>query len=142
MNRNWLRAVAAVCVGAAVFLAAALGGLPGIVLALAGIAAVVMAAMFLAERVALRALRARAVSEVEYPELYRVVREICKAALLPVPRVYVSPAPQPNSFAIGRDRRISCWPAGCAARMAAAGCWPGSPCWCSGRWRRCCCSCR
>ena len=46
MNLNWLRAVAvaAVCVGAAVFLAAALGGLPGIVLALAGIAAVVMAA--------------------------------------------------------------------------------------------------
>lgn len=107
MNRNWLRAVAvaAVCVGAAVFLAAALGGLPGIVLALAAITGVVMAAMFLAERVALRALRARAVSEVEYPELYRVVREISKAALLPVPRVYVSPAPQPNSFAIGRSRR-------------------------------------
>ena len=107
MNRNWLRAVAvaAVCVGAAVFLAAALGGLPGMVLALAAIAAVVMAAMFLAERVALRALRARAVSEVEYPELYRVVREISRAALLPVPRVYVSPAPQPNSFAIGRSRR-------------------------------------
>jgi hypothetical protein len=48
-------AVAAVCVGAAVFLGAALGVLPGIVLALAAIAAVVMAAMFLAERVALRA---------------------------------------------------------------------------------------
>ncbi len=45
MNRNWLRAVAvaAVCVGAAVFLAAALGGLPGIVLALAAITGVVMA---------------------------------------------------------------------------------------------------
>jgi heat shock protein HtpX len=95
VNRNWLRAVAvaAVCVGAAVFLAAALGGLAGIVLTLAAIAALVMAAMFLAERVALRALRARAASEVEYPALYRVVREISQAALLPVPRVYVSPAP-------------------------------------------------
>jgi hypothetical protein len=51
VNRSWLRAVAvavaAVCVGAAVFLAAALGGLPAIVLALAALAAVVMAAMFL-----------------------------------------------------------------------------------------------
>lgn len=56
-------------------------------------------------RIVLRAMRARPVSEVEYPGLYRLAAEISKAARLPVPRIYVSPAMQPNSFAIGLSRR-------------------------------------
>lgn len=107
VNRNWLRAVAvaAVSVGATVFLGAVLGGPAGIAGAVAGIVAVLAAAMFLSGRVALSAMRALPVSEVEYPQLYRAVREVSKAARLPVPRIYVSPALQPNSFAIGRSRR-------------------------------------
>jgi heat shock protein HtpX len=64
-------------------------------------------ALFLADRMALSAMRARPVGEVEYPELYRVVREVSRAARLPVPRVHVSPALQPNSFTIGRNRRTA-----------------------------------
>lgn len=56
-------------------------------------------------RITLRALRARSVSEVEYPGLYRLAAEVSKAARLPVPRLYVSPAMQPNSLAIGLSRR-------------------------------------
>ena len=107
MNRNWLRsvAVATVAVAAAIFLGAVAGGVAGIAMAMSAIAAVVLLAMFLAGRVALSAFQAQPVSEVEYPELYRVVREISKAARLPVPRICVSPALQPNSFAAGRSRR-------------------------------------
>ena len=73
--------------------------------------AVVLAALLVAfvfagcERMALSAMLARPVSEVEHPELYRLVRELSKDGRLPVPRLYLSPAGQPNSFAVGRGPR-------------------------------------
>jgi heat shock protein HtpX len=57
------------------------------------------------ERMALSAMLARPVSEVEHPGLYRLVRELSKDGRLPVPRLYLSPAEQPNSFAVGRGPR-------------------------------------
>jgi heat shock protein HtpX len=76
--------------------------------AVAGIAvAVVLTSVGYAcgDRLALSAMLARPVSEVEQPELYRLVRELCKAGRLPVPRLFVSPAEQPNSFTVGRGPR-------------------------------------
>jgi heat shock protein HtpX len=58
-------------------------------------------------RLALSAMLARPVSEVEHPELYRLVRELSTAGRLPVPRLYVSPAEQPNSFTVGRGPRTA-----------------------------------
>ena len=52
-------------------------------------------------------MAARPVSEVEHPELYRLVRELSKGGRLPVPRLYLSPAEQPNSFAVGRNPRTA-----------------------------------
>jgi heat shock protein HtpX len=60
---------------------------------------------FHAERKVLAALRARPVSEVERPELYRLVRELSRAARLPVPQMYVSPAAQPNVLTVGYSAR-------------------------------------
>jgi heat shock protein HtpX len=57
------------------------------------------------ERTVLSALRARPVSEVENPALYTLVRELCRDARLPVPRLYLSPAPQPNVLTIGCNSR-------------------------------------
>ena len=57
------------------------------------------------ERAVLTAVRARPVSEVERPELYRLVRELCRDARLPVPRLYLSPAMQPNIFTVGCNPR-------------------------------------
>jgi Zn-dependent protease with chaperone function len=107
VNRNWLRTVAVVVIpaGAAVSAAALLDGPAGAALAVVAAGSVVTLALFMADRVALSALRARPVGEVEYPHLYRAVRELSQAARLPVPRIYVSPALPPNSFAIGRSRR-------------------------------------
>jgi heat shock protein HtpX len=70
------------------------------------IAAVLVAAVFACcNRLALSAMLARPVSEVEHPELYRLVRELSKAGRLPVPRLYLSPAEQPNSFTVGYGPR-------------------------------------
>ncbi len=88
---------------ALVGVAAAGGG--GAVVAIV-IAVLLVAAVFVwCDRMALSAMLARPVSEVEHPELYRLVRELSKAGRLPVPRLYLSPAEQPNSFAVGRGPR-------------------------------------
>jgi heat shock protein HtpX len=109
VHPSWRRAavLAAVSVALIVLAGAVAAGVTGIAAAAAILAAVAGTASYFSERIALSAMRARAVSEVEYPKLYRAVREVSKSARLPVPRIYVSPAMQPNSFATGRSRRTA-----------------------------------
>ena len=60
---------------------------------------------FHSERAVLTALGARQVSEVERPELHRLVRELARSARLPMPRIFVSPAAQPNILTVGYGPR-------------------------------------
>jgi heat shock protein HtpX len=55
------------------------------------------------DKLAIKASRARPVSEQEAPELYRIVRDLTMRANMPMPRLFVTPSPQPNAFATGRN---------------------------------------
>jgi heat shock protein HtpX len=59
------------------------------------------------DKIALRMSRARPLSEEEAPRLHQIVRELAHSAGIPMPRLYMIPANQPNAFATGRSPKHS-----------------------------------
>jgi heat shock protein HtpX len=55
------------------------------------------------DKIALKMSRAQPLSEEEAPRLHQIVRELAFSAGIPMPRLYMIPADQPNAFATGRS---------------------------------------
>jgi heat shock protein HtpX len=79
-----------------------LGGQAALLPALVIGAALNFFAFFFSDKIALATMRARQISRPEDPMLWDTVQELTERAGLPMPRVYISPAPAPNAFATGR----------------------------------------
>jgi heat shock protein HtpX len=80
-----------------------IGGNQGAVIALA-IALVFNFAMYwYSDKIAIATTRSKPATEAEFPELYRIVRELAQSKNMPMPRIYVSDMMQPNAFATGRN---------------------------------------
>jgi len=81
----------------------AAGGRNGMLAALVFALLMNLCSYWFSDKIVLSLYRAREVSEAEAPELYGIVRKLCAAAGLPLPRVYIIPADAPNAFATGRN---------------------------------------
>jgi heat shock protein HtpX len=55
------------------------------------------------DKLAIKSAGAHEVSQAEAPRLYAIVADLTQRADLPMPRIYISPAQQPNAFATGRN---------------------------------------
>jgi heat shock protein HtpX len=80
-----------------------LGGTQGAVVALLIALAFNFAMYWWSGSIAIATTRSKPVTEQEYPDLYRIVRELANADRLPMPQVYVPDMAQPNAFATGRN---------------------------------------
>jgi len=58
---------------------------------------------YFSDSITLAISRAREVDRQSAPELYRIVENLCIAAGLPTPKIYIIDDPAPNAFATGRD---------------------------------------
>ncbi|HLD20245.1 MAG TPA: M48 family metallopeptidase [Patescibacteria group bacterium] len=60
---------------------------------------------YASDKIALALYRAQEVDFKTAPELYRLLENLCIAANLPMPRLYVIESSQPNAFATGRNEK-------------------------------------
>ncbi|HEX2073109.1 MAG TPA: M48 family metalloprotease [Geodermatophilus sp.] len=107
-RRGWTGVKTALLLGALGGLLVLIGSLFGRIGAVVGLVlglATVGGSYWYADRLALWSARAVPVGPAEMPAYHRIVRELCAEAGLPMPRLYVTPDPQPNAFATGRNAR-------------------------------------
>ncbi|MDF2955927.1 zinc metalloprotease HtpX [Candidatus Alkanophaga liquidiphilum] len=70
------------------------------------LAAVIVGAQFLmGPKIVEWTMRVRYVSELEYPELHWLVKDLARRAGIPKPKVGISEVPIPNAFAFGTSKR-------------------------------------
>jgi heat shock protein HtpX len=89
--------------GLFVLLGSAFGGRSGASIGLIFGLVMVGGSYWFSDKLAIRSARAQEVTAEKFPEYHRSVAALAEKANIPMPRLYVSPNPQPNAFATGRN---------------------------------------
>ena len=102
---NWMKTFALLALLGGLFVVAggAIGGSGGLVLGLGLGLVIVGSAYWFSDKVAIASARAKPADPSQFPDYHRVMNELSQAADMPMPKLYVSPNPQPNAFATGRN---------------------------------------
>lgn len=84
-----------------------IGGRGGLVIMLFISLLVNFISFFFSDKIALAMSGARQISESEHPKIFALTRELTGRMVIPMPRLYISNAIQPNAFATGRNPKNS-----------------------------------
>jgi heat shock protein HtpX len=103
MKNNVKTAVLLAAMGALIMGIGSFFGQGGLIIGLIIAFVFVGGSYWFSDTIAIKAARARPVTEQEMPQYYAIVRELTAKAGMPMPKLYVSPEPQPNAFATGRN---------------------------------------
>lgn len=103
MKNNLKTAVLLAAMGALIMGIGSFFGQGGLIIGLIIAFVFVGGSYWFSDTIAIKAARAQPASEQEMPQYYAIVRELTQKAGMPMPKLYVSPEPQPNAFATGRN---------------------------------------
>jgi heat shock protein HtpX len=103
MKNNVKTAVLLAAMGALIMGIGSFFGQGGLIIGLLFALVFVGGSYWFSDTIAIKAARAKPVTEQEMPQYYAIVRELTTKAGMPMPKLYVSPEAQPNAFATGRN---------------------------------------
>lgn len=104
MKNNVKTAAILAAIGGALILAGgAYGGSGGALIGLMIGLVFVGGSYWFSDKLAIRSAHAVEVSAAQMPRYHSIVADLAQRADIPMPRLYVSPDPQPNAFATGRS---------------------------------------
>jgi heat shock protein HtpX len=105
MSKNNIKTVVLLAFMGALFMVIGelIGRTSGLVIGLIVALIFVGGSYWFSDTLAIKAARAVPVDESQMPQYYAIVRDLTQRAGLPMPKLYVSPEPQPNAFATGRN---------------------------------------
>lgn len=86
-----------------VTMGSAIGGQSGMFIAFVLACGMNFFSYWYSDKIILKMYKAREVSELDNPTLYRMVRRLSQQANMPMPKVYIIPSEGPNAFATGRN---------------------------------------
>ena len=93
--------------GLCVIVGGLIGQLTGLVIGLCIGLGITGFSYWFSDKIAIRSARAVEVNNEEMPRYHAIMYELCSRAGIPMPKLYISPNPQPNAFATGRGPRNS-----------------------------------
>lgn len=89
--------------GLFLFIGGMAGGETGMVLAFIFAAVMNVGAYWFSDKIVLRVYKAVELPETDFPDIYRMVRQLTEKANIPMPKVYYLNQDSPNAFATGRN---------------------------------------
>ena len=89
--------------GVFLFVGALIGHRSGLIIAAVIALLMNVFAYWNSDKLAIAAARGREIAPEDFPDLHRMIQELCTEMGMPKPRVYITDDPSPNAFATGRN---------------------------------------